>query len=293
MVTLNIWQLFINGIGLSSFYALFAVGLSLVFGVMKIINFAHGELYMLGAYCVWFVISTGSGHLSLIPLFFLGLVLAILVVGGVGLAIERGIFRPLRLSPFSGFMASVGLLYVLQVSVGEAIGFKGKIVPEVFPGVFEVAGAILSMRGIVTILAAVILLGLLWFFLERTRLGRAVRASSQDSEAAAMQGIKPDRMSALVMAMGGALAGAAGAFVGTSLLVTPFMGWVVLWKAFIVTIVGGMGSIGGAIVAALLFGFLDSLVITMSDPRFVVMIDVLIMLLILAFRPQGLLGHEK
>jgi len=293
MVIPNLWQLFFNALGLSGFYALFAVGLTLVFGVMKIINFAHGELYMIGAYFAWLVVSAGSDFLPLIPLLFLGLVVGILFVGGLGVGIERAIFRPLRVSPLSGFMASVGLLYVLQVLVGQTFGLKEKSVPTVFPGTVELAGATISNHVVVTILSAVILLGLLWFFLERTRLGQGLRASSQDSGAAALQGISLNQMSALVMGIGSALAATAGVLVGTSLLMSPYMGWSVLWKAFIVTIVGGMGSISGAIVAALLFGFLDNLITTLGEPQMVTMIDVLVMLLILAFRPQGLLGHEK
>jgi len=293
MVIPNIWQLFFNGLGLSAFYALFGVGLTLVFGVMKIINFAHGELYMLGAYFVWLVVSAGSDVLPLIPLFFLGLIVGALFIGGLGVGIERVIFRPLRVSPLSGFMASVGLLYVLQVLAGQTFGLAKKSVPTVFPGVIKLADSTISIHTIVTILTAVILLGLLWFFLERTRLGQGVRASSQDSEAAALQGISLNRMSAIVMGMGSVLAATAGALVGTSFLITPYMGWFVLWKAFIVTIVGGMGSISGAIVAALLFGFLDNLITSLGEPRMVTMIDVLIMLVILAFRPQGLLGREK
>jgi len=292
----NVWQLLFNGVGISAFYALFAVGLTLIFGVMGIVNFAHGELYMLGAYAVWLVITIGSDSLPLVPLFIIGLVVGMLAVGGLGIVIEKAIFKPLRTTPFAVFMSSLGILYVLRVAVGETFGFKGKAIPVVFPGQVTIAGATgatISFHWIIIIVVAVILLGLLWFFLERTKLGRGVRASSQDSEAAALQGISINRMSALVMGMGAALAAAAGALIGCRVLIVPFMGWDVLWKAFIIVIAGGLGSVGGAIVTSILFGFLDSLVASLGEPRMVIMIDVLVLLTILAIRPQGLLGRGR
>lgn len=292
MALQNIGQLVFNGLGLSVFYAWFAVGLTLVFGVMKIINFAHGELYMVGAYTFWLVISVGSDSLPLLPLFFLGLVAGMLVAGGLAMALERAIFRALRGSPLAVFLSSFGVAYTLQVSVGQLFGIQQKTVPSVFPGELKFAGAILSIQAAVAIAAAVITLGSLWFFLQRTKLGRAVRATAQDSESAALQGISLNRMSALVMGIGGALAAVAGVLVGATFYLTPYMGWFVIWKAFLVIIVGGMGSVGGAVVASLLFGFLDSTLTTLGNPQLVMLVDVLIMLIILAFRPQGLLGRE-
>jgi len=289
----NLLQLFLNGLGLSAFYALFAVGLTLVFGVMRIINFAHGELYMLGAYLVYFVFNLGQDQLTLLPLFFAGLLVAMAGVSLLSLVIERAIFRPLRKNPINCFMASVGVLYILQVSAGQIFGIKQKSLPSFFPGEIRFAGAALSIRILVTIIIAIVLLGLLWFFLEKTRLGRGIRACAQDGEAAALQGININRMSALVMGLGGALAAASGAVVGTSYLINPYMGWLVLWKAFIVTIVGGMGSIPGALVASLLFGFLDSLISSLGNPRMEILIDVTIMLVVLAYKPKGILGIAR
>jgi len=290
----NPWQFVVNGLAMSAFYCLFAVGMSLVFGVMKIVNMAHGELYMLGAYLVWLGLSIAEKFaVPMIPAFFVVLVVAIIIVGGVGVAIERAVFRRLHGNVIAGYMASLGLVYILQCSTGHLFGFKDKSAPNLFATNFKIAGASLSAHRVVTVIIAGILMSLLWIFLNKANLGRGVRASSQDSEAASLQGIGSHRMATLVMCAGAVLAAAAGGLVGTTFLISPYMGTTVLWKAFIITIVGGMGSIGGAIVAAFVFGFLDNFVSTVTDPRMVILVDVVIMLVILAFRPQGLLGREK
>lgn len=287
-------QVFLNGLGVSSYYILFAVGLSLVFGTMKVINFAHGELFMLGAVISWVVVTMGSGLLSTPVLFFLGLVVAIVVVGGLGIALERGIFRRLRLRPLSSFMASVGLIYILQTIVGESpFGRLGKFMPTILPGSLKVGDATLPHMRLVLIIMAVLLIGGLWFFLQRTKYGRALRATAQDREAAILQGMSTNRISAIALGLGSALAAAAGALMSPELVLTPYVGGLVIWKAFIIVIVGGMGSIGGTIAASLLFGFLDSSIFMLGAPEFIIMIDVLIMLVILALRPQGILGREK
>lgn len=287
----DIVQLLFNGLGWSAFYALFAIGLTLVFGVMRVINFAHGELFMIGCFTIWVVVETLGNTLPLPLVFLVALLIAMLVVGGLGVALERGLFRPLRKELLAGYMASLGLMYVLQVSAGQIFGYYGRRVPAVFPGNIEFLGAFITHQRVATIIVAAMLVGILWFFLGRTKLGRAMRATSQDSEAAVLQGIGINRMSALVMAIGSALAAAAGVLVSNMMTISAFIGGQVIWKAFIVVIVGGMGSIGGTIVASLLFGFLDSLVVEMGEPQIVIMVDVLVMLLVLAFRPRGILGR--
>jgi branched-subunit amino acid ABC-type transport system permease component len=284
-------QLSINIVTLSSFYALFTVGLALVFGVMKVINFAHGELYMLGGYAVWAIMSIG-GNLPLPVVFILALVIGPLVVGGIGVVIQRGLFRPLQVNPFAGFMASLGLAYVLQVVAAKSFGVVSKSLPTIFPGGISFFGGVIPKQRLVVLAFSVLMMGGLWYFLMRTKAGRAMRATAQNTESALLQGISFSRISALAMGVGAALAAISGSLMGTVINIGPFMGIQAIWKAFIIVIVGGMGSIGGAVVASLLFGTLDSLVMTFGLHRFVIMIDTLIMLIVLAFFPQGILGRE-
>ncbi|MFC1903822.1 branched-chain amino acid ABC transporter permease [Chloroflexota bacterium] len=288
----DIMQFIFNGLSLSGFYAIFAIGLALVFGVMKLVNFAHGELFMFGAFTSWLVISYGEGLLPLPLLFILSLILAMLIVGGFGVVLERFLFKPLKYEIFSCYMATLQLMFVLQVVAAAIFGVHGRRVPSVFTGQLEIMDAVINYQRIASIIIAVILLTLLWLFLERTKTGRAIRASSQDAEAAALQGMSLSKMSMLVVGIGSALAAASAVIVANMFTIHPYMGATVIWKAFIVIIVGGAGSIGGAIVASVLFGFVDATIAALGEPQMVVMIDVLIMLIVLAFRPQGLLGRE-
>jgi branched-chain amino acid transport system permease protein len=288
----DLTQLLINTIVLSSFYALFTVGLALVFGTMKMVNFAHGELYMLGGYTLWTLITIFQRSLPLPVSFFLALLIGPLVIGGIGVVIERGIFRPLRGVPLGAFLASFGLAYILQVLAAQAFGTVDKSLPTIFPGQIQVFGGILATQRLVIVIFSIAMMGGLWFFLMRTNFGRGLRATSQNPEAALLQGIGFNKISMLAMGIGSALAAISGVLMGTVVPTGSTMGIEAIWKAFILIIVGGTGSVGGAGLAAVLFGFLDNLVMELGLHRFLHMIDVLIMLVVLAFRPQGLLGRE-
>ncbi|MEQ8650903.1 MAG: ABC transporter permease [Kiloniellales bacterium] len=292
MTDVNLAQLLINFVTLSSFYSCFAVGLALVFGIMRVINFAHGEFYMLGGYAVWVVMTVASG-LPLPVVFIMALIVGPLAVGLIGLLLERFIFRRIEENPFAGFMASLGLAYALQVLAATGFGVVSKSLPVMFPGSFSFLGGVITSQRLVVVLFSIVMMLWLWGFLTRTRTGRAMRATAQNKESALLQGISLGRMSGLAMAIGAALAAVSGALMGSVINIGPFMGLEAIWKAFIVVIVGGMGSIPGAIAAALLFGLLDSTMSTFGAGQFIIMIDTLIMLLVLAFFPNGLLGRDS
>lgn len=281
-------QTIANALVTSAFYALIAVGLSLVFGVMNIVNFAHGELYMLGAYMVWVLYAVGD-----MP-FFAAVGLAIVAVGLLGILLERGIFRPVRENPLSALIISIGIVFILQVSVGQIWGVgKMKPVPAAFPGALDLLGVSTSWQRLIVIPVAILLLGGLWVFLNRTRMGRGLRATAQHPEAASLQGISINRSAAIAMLIGCAMAGAAGALMAPIMSVYPYMGHVVIWTCFVIIIVGGAGNIKGTILAALLFGFLHTIVTTLLDSTIALIISALFMLIFLAIRPQGLLGYAE
>jgi len=279
-------QISMNGLSLSSTYALMAIGLTLVVGVLRVLNFAHGELLMVGAFNVWVIFAARD-----LP-FPLALIAAMFFVAGIALAIERGLFRRTRGDPFRGFVISLGLLYILQVTALLIFGPREKSVPTAIPGQIEMLHTFVSIQRVVLVPVTFGVIAGVWIFLERTRLGRAVRACIQDAEAASLQGISRNTMCAIVMAMAGGLAGLAGGIISQTVKVGAYFGTAVIIKAFIVVIVGGMGSVGGTLVASLLFGFLDSTLTSLVNPRITILVDVLVLLVILAFRPRGLFGRD-
>src|SRR5262249_41428478 len=263
MPDVNVAQLVINFLTLSAYYSLFSVGLALIFGVMKVVNFAHGEFFMLGGYSIWLLLVAFSG-LPLWLIFIAALIAGPIVVAIVGVAVERLIFEPTKDDTFAGFMASLGLSYVLQATVALSFGVVSKRLPIVVPGQVEIAGGTLTYQRLLVVAAAVMLMACLWYFLARTRHGRAVRASSQNRNAALLQGINLRRTAMMTMAIGAALAGVAGVLMASVINIGPYMGLEAIWKAFVVVIVGGLGSIPGAILAALFFGFIDSAASTLG-----------------------------
>lgn len=273
---------------ISSFYALIAVGLSLVFGVMHIVNFAHGEFYMIGAYTVWVLFALLHWP------FFIAVGAAIVIVGLLGLVSERLIFRHAHGNVLSGFIMSVGLVFILQVAVVEIWGVgKMKPVPAAFPQILDIGGVSTSWQRFIVLPATIILLWALWYFLAKFRVGRGLRASALDPEAAALYGISPKKSAAVAMLLGSAMAGAAGALMAPIMSVHPYMGHSVVWTAFVVVIVGGAGNIKGTILAALIFGFLTTIITTLLDSTIANLVNTLVMLVILAIRPQGVAGHAE
>ena len=275
----------LNALYAAAYLSLVAVGLVLIFGVMGVINFAHGELFMLGAYVV-VALYTGLE----MP-FVLVAALALVFVGCVGLLMEFTMFRPLRSNPLGGLVASIGFLVVLQALVSMGFGVRMEHVPPVTQDVIVFSEKVrLPAQRLAVIVAAAAFLGALWLFLRRTRFGWALRASAQDPEAAALQGISIRKTSMMAMFIGGALAGVAGALTAPLISVNPNMGHSVIVAAFIVIIVGGVGSLEGAVVAAFAYAFVHTAVTTIWDGVIADIVGLLLMLGVLIIKPTGLFG---
>ena len=275
----------LNALYAAAYLSLVAVGLVLIFGVMGVINFAHGELFMLGAYVV-VALYTGFQ----MP-FVLVAALALIFVGGVGLLMEFTMFRPLRGNALGGLVASIGFLMVLQALVSMGFGVRMEHVPPVTQDIIVFSDKVrLPVQRLVVILAAITFLGALWLFLKRTRFGWALRASAQDPEAAALQGISIRQTSLIAMFIGGALAGVAGALTAPLISVNPHMGHSVIVAAFIVIIVGGVGSLEGAVIAAVAYAFIHTVVTTFWDGVIADIVGLSLMLLVLILKPTGLFG---
>jgi branched-chain amino acid transport system permease protein len=280
-------QTSVNAIYAASFMALIAVGLVLIFGVMGIINFAHGELYMLGAYVVVFAYADNR-----LP-FFLAVALGLIFVGLVGIAMERALFRPMRDNPLGGLIVSIGFLLILQAAVVMGFGVRMEHIPpptQITYQLFGLDNVVLPLQRLYVIVAAVVLLGALGIFLRKSRLGWALRATAQDPEAAALQGISITQTARIAMCIGAALAGVAGALTAPLVRAYPYMGHSVIVTAFIIIIVGGIGSLEGAVIAAVLYAFVHTFVTTFADGVIADIVGLLLMLAVLVVRPTGLKG---
>jgi branched-chain amino acid transport system permease protein len=279
----------LNGIMLGISYALVALGLSLIFGIMRIVNFAHGEMFMLGGYITYYLFGVYGVN------YFATLVIAVLIIGLLGMILEKAIFRPLTNRPeaaLTSLIAAVGLAWVFQMLAMIFFGEQDKDIPTVFKGIIRFGGMMITWERFAAILIGIGLVLLLNLFLLKTKFGKAIRAVAEDKEAAALQGIQVARISSLSFGIGTGLAAAAGAIIAPIFIVSPSMGGEVILKAFLVVILGGMGSIPGAMLGGLVLGFLESYGgLFFSVPVMSVMTFTLI-ILILIVRPQGLLGRE-
>jgi len=277
-------QALLNGFGLAVVYVLVALGLTLIFSILEIINFAHGEFYMLGGFAAYYLCAVGGLN------YVATLVLAVLLVGLAGVVAERLVFRHLRGKTLNAFIVSLGLLWVLQATAQLSFGVLDKSVPSAVSGIVRVGGVIVSRERLFVILTAVALIVGLHLFLKFTRTGQAMRAVAQDADAAALQGVNIELVSALGFGIGCALAGAAGALLAPIFAVSPTMGALPVVKAFIIIIVGGMGSLPGAVLGGLLLGAVEGVGTLFMSSAAVNILGFLMVIAILLLRPRGLLG---
>ena len=281
-------QTIINSIYAASYLSLIAVGLVLIFGVMGVINFAHGELYMAGAYTVVALYS----HMGY-P-FILAVVAGFLFVGLLGVLMELSFFKPLRDNPLGGLIASIGFLLILQTAAVLGFGVRmAHIKPPTQAKIQIMPDVVLTYQRLFVIVAAIVLLSALYVFLRKTKMGWAMRACAQDREAAALQGIALNTVTRIAMFIGAALAGVAGALTAPLVSPTPFMGHSVIVTAFIIIIVGGIGQLEGAIVAAILYAFVHTFVTTFYDGVIADIVGLVLMLAVLIVKPTGLFGAKE
>jgi len=279
-------QNLLNGLMAGWIYILVALGLTLVLSIVGIVQLAHGEIYMVGAYIVYyFCVSAGLN-------FFLSLLISILCVGFLGVILEKFFLRPFRDDVEGAIISTIALILILQTAVVAIAGVSYKDIPSPIQGVLTVLGARLSWERLITILVSITLVVVLLVFITRTRIGQAMIAVSEDREAAALQGINVNLVSSVAMFLGCALAAAAGGLTGAIFDLTPFMGSFALMKGIEVIILGGLGSIPGAIIGGLVLGLVDGLVTPLLSVQMASIIGLIVIILILLFRPQGLLGHE-
>ncbi len=274
-----------TGIALGAVYALLAIGLSLIFGMLTVVNFAHGAFFMVGAFLgVYFLGLTGN--------FWLSLVIAPLIVGAIGLVAERFLVRPLYGRGIDyPLLLTFGLSYVLIDVVRALFGIEGlpSSTPASLRGAVDLGFGHFPLYRLFLIGATAVLVLALWLFLEKTRYGLIIRAGSRDAEIVRVLGVDITKVWWLVFGLGTAIAGLSGVLAAPTRAVNPEMGIHVLAEAFVVTVVGGMGSLPGAVVAGLLVGIVFSMTALVA-PAYAEMSIFVLMALVLLVRPQGFFG---
>ncbi|UQN05001.1 branched-chain amino acid ABC transporter permease [Deinococcus sp. QL22] len=275
-------QLF-NALALGGVYALVALGLTLVYGVMRVPNFAHGGLYMLGAYLSYAVL-TGLGW-GYVP----ALLISALGVALLAAFMERVIFYPMRDAPHvHSMIAALGMLFFLEAAVQLIWGPDFKQITEPVPGIVNVGGVIITWQRLLVIGASVLTMIGLNYFLKRTLTGATIEAMSQNREGARLVGVNTNRVGMLTFAISGALAAAAATLIAPIISVSPSMGEVMNLKVFAIIILGGMGSVPGAIVGAFLLALAEVFGGYYISLDFSDVIGFAMLVLVLAIRPQGL-----
>ncbi len=302
------FQNVVNALQWGSFYALIALGYSMVYGVLLLFNFAHGDIFMVGAYIGFFVASgflalfaAGSGLIAL-PMWAI-LILTILVTmfltSFLGMAVERIGYRPLRNAPRAS-AAITGLMIgiILETSVLAIFGAQRMKFPDLMAEIDalaqpNIAGVIISWKKVMIVGVAIGLMILLQLFVSKTKWGMAMRAMAYDFAAVPLMGVPLNRIAALTFALGSALAAAAAVLYSIAYpVLDPYMGITVGWKAFVAAILGGRGSIKGAAIAGFLLGFIEIFSATIFPSTYRDLIAYSIILGILVFRPHGLFGEE-
>jgi len=279
-------QSILNGLALGGIYILVALGLTLVLSIMGIVQVSHGEIYMIGAYSIYYLVAVLGAN------FLLALVISTLFVGGLGIVLERLCFRPFRGQPDRAFTISIALILILQNVVLSIAGGNPRTYSSPITGVLHIMGVAISWKRLIIVLVGLGLLIALFLFIRMTKTGQAMLAISQEREGAALQGMNIDRISGVAMFLGCGLAAIAGALIGSLFSISPTMGGFALMKGIAVIILGGLGSIPGAVVGGLILGLVDGVLPALTTTHIAGLIGFATIILILIFRPQGIWGHE-
>lgn len=284
-----ILQQLINGISLGSIYALIALGYTMVYGIIQLINFAHGDVMMVGAYLGWFC--TTVLKLSFLPALIISMILSALL----GMLIERIAYKPLRnATRLAALITAIGMSFLLEYGGILIVGPQNRTFPDVFPQtVYNVGGVTFKYGDIVIVLTSVILMALLNFVVKYTRVGKAMRAVSFDKDAASLMGINVNNTISATFAIGSSLAAAAGVLMGVYFnMINPLMGIMPGLKAFVAAVLGGIGIIPGAMIGGVAMGLIESIVSGAGFSTWRDAVAFLILIIVLIVKPSGLLGKN-
>ena len=286
------WAGALEGMVLAAVLALTALGLSLVFGIMRVVNVAHGEFYMLGAVIAWFCADLVGGTIGGPPWlsFLVALLVAPVAVGGLAAAIDMTVLKRLDYDPEATIVATIGFLYIIQQVALMTYGPDARPVEAPIDWRVRLPWFGYSGYKFVVVGASIVLMLCVWLLLTRTRIGLVMRATQADRETAQAFAIPVDRVYAGVFALGAALAAIGAVLIVPIQQAHYLMGGDPLLLSFIVVIIGGLGSLKGTLIAAVLIGLSDGIISTLFDPTLAKIIATLLVAMVLVFRPQGLFG---
>jgi len=280
-------QQIINGIMLGSVYSLVALGLTLIYGILHIPNFAHGHKYMFAAYVTFFLVTIF--HFN----YWIAIVGAMITMGAFGALAERLIYRPLRQAPeINYFIAAIGLLMILESGAYILFGPSSRQFPQIHEQLLTFFGITVTLQRILVIACTAVLILLLQLFIKKTTVGATIEAVAQNRQGAQLVGININRVATMTFAIGTALGAAAAGLIGPVSWVYPTMGNIPNLKAFVIIILGGMGSLPGAVLGGYLLGLLEALCAGYISANYEPLFAFGILIVILAFKPTGLFGKS-
>ncbi|MCI1209446.1 MAG: branched-chain amino acid ABC transporter permease [Treponema sp.] len=289
-----------NALQWGSFYSIIALGYCLVYGVLRLINFAHGDIFMTSCYFAFFIVAglTSFFALSGIPLFIITLICAMALTGGLGVLIERVAYRPLRRKGVNRLYVVITALmvgFILENGNLAFLGASSRRFPDLITKqVWNIGPLTLTNLKVLVIISAFVVFGILQFIVKRTVLGMAMRAISYDKFAIPLMGIPVNTVITFTFAVGSALAAVAGILFGMSYpVMDPYMGMIIGWKAFIAAVVGGIGDIGGAFLGGFMLGFIEIFVTAIFPSSYKDLISFVILLVILSVKPTGFFGIAR
>jgi branched-chain amino acid transport system permease protein len=292
----------INGLSLGAMYSLLALGFTLVYGILELINFSHFNVFMVGSFIALFVLEAFglSGQeiiltgLPLAGVLLVTFIITMVFCGGLGVTIERLCLRPLRnVKGPAAMITTIGVSYILFNVILLTVGADSKNFPNPLPTIrYQIEGAVLDVRVILIWIIALVLMGGLYMFVQRSRMGKAMRATAQDAEAARMMGVDVDRVIIMAFFLGSALAGAGGMIFGLYYNFTSFIiGFTAGLRAFTAAVLGGIGNVPGAMVGGVLIGLIEAMSSQFIATAWTDVIIFSILVLVLVFKPAGLFGR--
>lgn len=282
-------QQLINGLSLGSIYALIALGYTMVYGIVRLINFAHGDIYMIGAYAGFFAVTVLK--ISFLP----ALLGAMAVTALLGVIIERLAYRPLRNAPrIAVLITAIGVSLLLEYGSMLFVTPQPRTFPKVFPEqIYHIGGVIINSQQIVILVITIVLMLVLTYIVHKTKVGKAMRASAYDVDAARLMGINVDNVISVTFAIGSGMAAAAGVLVGIYYnSIDPLMGIMPGLKAFVAAVLGGIGIIPGAMLGGLILGMIEALVSGFFSSTYRDAVAFVLLIIILLVKPAGLLGKN-
>jgi len=284
----EILQQALNGLAIGAVYTLIALGLTVVFGILGIAHFAHGSLAMSGGYLTFLMVELLGLH------FFAAMLVAMVAGALLGLLIERLAYRPVRDAPhINAFIIALGLTMMLEGGNLLIFGADQVVIPTTYRDVFNLAGIAVSELRLIVILTALVLISIIALLISKTKTGKSIRAVAQNRPAAVLMGVNVDRVSVVVFGISSALGVSAGALVGALLAIAPGVGEGLAVKGFAVLILGGLGSIPGAIVGGVILGVSEAMAAGFISSAYKDVIAFFVMIVVLLFRPEGLLGKQR